>query len=118
MNKRILEVQTTLCQKMPAWLVAILTPVMVQVLFTVGSILFFTALTFLAVTYFTMTGTLDKVAGGIAIPLHLQLLSFGMVALLLFIWVKWVERRPISSLGFFSKNWLKELGLGFLVGSA
>ena len=46
-----------------------------------------------------------------------QLGSFLFMALLVFLWVKFIEKRPFSSLGFFKEGWLKELGKGFLIGS-
>lgn len=46
-----------------------------------------------------------------------QLGSFFFMALLVFLWVKFREKRPFSSLGFFKEGWLKELGKGFLIGS-
>ena len=46
-----------------------------------------------------------------------QLGSFFFMALLVFLWVKFIEKRPFSSLGFFKEGWLKELGKGFLIGS-
>ena len=47
-----------------------------------------------------------------------QLGSFFFMSLLVFLWVKFIEKRPFSSLGFFKKGWLKELGRGFLIGAA
>lgn len=46
-----------------------------------------------------------------------QLGSFFFMALLVFLWVKFREKRAFSSLGFFKEGWLKELGKGFLIGS-
>ena len=46
-----------------------------------------------------------------------QLGSFFFMALLVFLWVKFREKRPFSSLGFFKEGWLKELGRGFLIGA-
>lgn len=46
-----------------------------------------------------------------------QLGSFFFMALLVFLWVKFREKRPFSSLGFFKEGWLKELSKGFLIGS-
>lgn len=116
MAKRILDSQTNLYQKMPAWLVAILAPIMVEVFFFVGNILFGIIFVFILLVNLLASGDFTNLQAVFSIPLHLELSSFGAVALLLFIWVKWVEKRPISSLGFFKEDWLKELGLGFLVG--
>ncbi len=46
-----------------------------------------------------------------------QLGNFFFMALLVFLWVKFIEKRPFSSLGFFKEGWLKELGRGFLIGA-
>lgn len=46
-----------------------------------------------------------------------QLGSFFFMALLVFLWVKFREKRAFSSLGFFKEVWLKELGKGFLIGA-
>lgn len=47
-----------------------------------------------------------------------QLGSFFFIGLVVFFWVKFGEKRPFSSLGFFKRGWLKELGRGFLIGAA
>ncbi|KXT69846.1 CPBP family intramembrane glutamic endopeptidase [Streptococcus cristatus] len=47
-----------------------------------------------------------------------QLGSFFFMAVLVFLWVKFREKRTFSSLGFFKEGWLKELGRGFLIGAA
>ncbi|MGT2828600.1 CPBP family intramembrane glutamic endopeptidase [Streptococcus hillyeri] len=117
MNKRILQAPTELYQKMPTWLVAILTPVMVEGFFIIGSVLFGIIFGLAAVFFIIANGNFDAFTEGMTLPLHVELLSFSFVSGLLFIWVKWVEKRSISSLGFFKKNWFKELALGFLVGS-
>ena len=39
------------------------------------------------------------------------------MALIVFLWVKFREKRAFSSLGFFKEGWLKELGRGFLIGA-
>lgn len=46
-----------------------------------------------------------------------QLGNFFFMALLVFLWVKFREKRAFSSLGFFKEGWLKELGRGFLIGA-
>lgn len=46
-----------------------------------------------------------------------QLGSFFFMTLLVFLWVKFREKRAFSSLGFFKEGWLKELGRGFLIGA-
>ena len=46
-----------------------------------------------------------------------QLGSFFFMSLLVFLWVKFREKRAFSSLGFFKEGWLKELGRGFLIGT-
>ncbi|MBJ6746580.1 CPBP family intramembrane metalloprotease [Streptococcus sp. 121] len=48
--------------------------------------------------------------------LYVQLGIFAFIALALFAWVKWYEKRPISSLGFFKTNVLLEILKGWGVG--
>ena len=47
--------------------------------------------------------------------LYYQLFSFVFILLLFIFWVKFIEKNPLSSLGFVKKNWLKYLGWGILL---
>jgi len=47
--------------------------------------------------------------------LYYQLFSFVFILLLFIFWVKFIEKNPLSTLGFIKKNWLKYLGCGILL---
>ena len=47
--------------------------------------------------------------------LYYELFSFVFILLLFIFWVKFIEKNPLSTLGFIKKNWLKYLGLGILL---
>ena len=44
--------------------------------------------------------------------LYYELFSFVFILLLFIFWVKFIEKNPLSTLGFVKKNWLKYLGWG------
>ena len=44
--------------------------------------------------------------------LYYELFSFVIILLLFIFWVKFIEKNPLSTLGFVKKNWLKYLGWG------
>ncbi len=48
--------------------------------------------------------------------LFIQLASFAGIMLLIFAWVRFVEKRPLSSLGFYGDKWLRFLVLGCVIG--
>ncbi|VYU13482.1 CPBP family intramembrane metalloprotease [Streptococcus oralis] len=47
--------------------------------------------------------------------LYYQLFSFVFILILFIFWVKFIEKNPLSTLGFVKKNWLKYLGWGILL---
>ena len=47
--------------------------------------------------------------------LYYQLFSFVFILLLFIFWVKFIEKNPLSTLGFVKRNWLKYLGWGILL---
>ena len=47
--------------------------------------------------------------------LYYELFSFVFILLLFIFWVKFIEKNPLSTLGFIKKNWLKYLGWGILL---
>ena len=47
--------------------------------------------------------------------LYYELFSFVFILLLFIFWVKFIEKNPLSTLGFIKKNWLKYLGWGILI---
>ncbi|MFC3927815.1 CPBP family intramembrane glutamic endopeptidase [Streptococcus caprae] len=115
MNKRMLEAPTLLYVKWPIWVLVPVALAMVEVFFFLGSTLYYILFGIVAGIYVGITQNVSLFTTG-GIPLHVELLAFLAVSLLLFAWVKWAEKRPIVSLGFFKENWFKELSLGFLIG--
>ena len=47
--------------------------------------------------------------------LYYELFSFVFILILFIFWVKFIEKNPLSSLGFVKRNWLKYLGWGILL---
>ena len=47
--------------------------------------------------------------------LYYELFSFVFILLLFIFWVKFIEKNPLSSLGFVKRNWLKYLAWGILL---
>ena len=116
MKKQILAVETSRYEKLPAWLMIILACLLVEAFFFGGTFLGGIALGILMVPFMLMD--MGGVGGVMAIftALHLQLGIFLFPALANFAWVKWFEKRPISSLGFFKKKWFLEIIKGWGVG--
>lgn len=97
------------------WLYAALVPIMVYLIIQVGAfigtfaILFFTSSApseLIQFLFFTMD------------PIFLNLAIFGFYTLLLFVWVKAVERRPLRDLGFYKKGAFVQLLIGWGIGFA
>ncbi|MCG8484701.1 MAG: CPBP family intramembrane metalloprotease [Clostridia bacterium] len=44
--------------------------------------------------------------------------SFIFISILIFLWVKWIEKRKISSIGFYKKGFIKKYFIGFGIGVA
>lgn len=109
MEKRILQKDNIRYDNWPIWKVLLVTCLLVVVFFIVGNIVF--GLWFIPFMWL-VTGKLETVFHS----LHLQLAIFGAVALINFAWVKYFERRPIVSLGFFKDNVWKELVKGWTYG--
>ena len=47
--------------------------------------------------------------------LYYELFSFAFILLLFIFWVKFIEKNPLSTLGFVKRNWLKYLSWGVLI---
>ena len=47
--------------------------------------------------------------------LYYELFSFVIILFLFIFWVKFIEKNPLSTLGFVKRNWLKYLGWGILL---
>ncbi|MCP1639189.1 CPBP family intramembrane glutamic endopeptidase [Streptococcus gallinaceus] len=119
MKKKMLEAPTVLYDRMPSWLFVLLACIMVEIFFFVGSLVAGMILGPIIMAVGLASGSsLDSVTSTFT-SLHFELICFGFVAAGLMLWVKFVERRPISSLGFFKvkRGILKEISLGWLVGT-
>lgn len=116
MKKNILKVNTDRYEKLPAWLQVILSSLMAVAFFFGGSILAGIVLGIFVIPFALSNPSLVDSIGDFLSSLHVELSSFLFIALLLFAWVKWFEKRPISSLGFFKEKPLKEFLKGWLVG--
>lgn len=102
----MLTVATTRYQKLPAWLNIVLVCLLAMVLAAVGQ------------TLGMIVPDVFNLMFEHRLPdLHVQLASFLALALVLFAWVKWYEKRSIRSLGFSKGNTIKVLLRGWGLGS-
>ncbi|EFR43539.1 CPBP family intramembrane glutamic endopeptidase [Streptococcus pseudoporcinus] len=117
-NKRMLQLQTSRYQKLPAWLISLLACGMVEVFFILGSLLGGIFLGMGIILTVLLKGGSDIIAeiGALSKNPLVELGIFPFVSLVLFAWVKWYEKRPLSSLGFFKHRALKELAKGWFLG--
>lgn len=121
MKKRMLENHTALYQAMPRWLVVLITSLLALGIPIVSSLAVGIVLGVVAAVIGIGTGNFDILIWlqTILTQIHVQLGLFIFTALLLFAWVVWMEKRPISTLGFFKGHiWLELLkgwGLGTLL---
>ena len=105
----------------PIWLAVLISIGFIQV----GEILAFIGMIPIGIIIGTVLAMVNPTADRATVmevfghySIFFQLGSFFFMSLLVFLWVKFIEKRPFSSLGFFKKGWLKELGRGFLIGAA
>ena len=105
----------------PIWLAVLISIGFIQV----GEILAFIGMIPIGIIIGTVLAMVNPTADRATVMevfghygIFFQLGSFFFMALLVFLWVKFREKRPFSSLGFFKEGWLKELGRGFLIGAA
>ncbi|MFS9016022.1 CPBP family intramembrane metalloprotease [Streptococcus cristatus] len=104
----------------PIWLAVLISIGFIQV----GEILAFIGMIPIGIIIGTVLAMVNPTADRATVMevfghygIFFQLGSFFFMALLVFLWVKFREKRPFSSLGFFKEGWLKELGRGFLIGA-
>lgn len=116
MEKRILAHTTTRYEKLPAWLMIILACLMVEVFFFGGTMIGGIVLVIFSMPFVIANLNNLDVVLQVFTHLYVQLGIFAFVALTLFAWVKWYEKRPILSLGFFKTNVLLEILKGWGVG--
>ncbi|WP_057490327.1 CPBP family intramembrane glutamic endopeptidase [Streptococcus orisasini] len=116
MKKRILEAPTLFYQKIPSWLFLILACIMVYLFIFAGSFIG-GLITALLITILHLIGSTDLGFNAVFSSFRFWLFLFFFASLLVFAWVKWVEKRPISSLGLFKDNWFKAIVKGWAVGT-
>ena len=104
----------------PIWLAILISIGFIQL----GEILAFIGMILIGIIIGTVLAMVNPTADRATVmevfghySIFFQLGSFFFMALLVFLWVKFREKRAFSSLGFFKEGWLKELGRGFLIGA-
>ncbi|AUC24317.1 CPBP family intramembrane glutamic endopeptidase [Streptococcus uberis] len=120
MQKRILEMPTKRYQKLPAWLMILLACGMVQGFMLVGGLLagmvFLLFILFMIILRAGDTSILSHLSSMMN-GLYFQLACFAFFSLTVMAWVKWYERRPLLSLGFYKDKWFFEILKGWLIGT-
>lgn len=72
---------------------------------------------FALIPVFIMIGSMTYEIGNMnLLMLLISLVSFLFISLVVFFRVKFIEKRPISSIGFGKSKWFKQYILGFLIG--
>lgn len=105
----------------PAWFSPFLAALLIIAGQIVGAIVLAVSAALLAVPYFLNN---PQIANRLSSPTILQellgdyylllsLFSFVFIAGLFLLWVKFFEKRPIATLGFYKDGWIKELFKGF-----
>lgn len=117
MEKRILANTTTRYEKLPAWLMIILACLMVEGFMLGGSAIGGFVFGLASIPYVIANLDNPNAIFDLLSNIHFQLALFIFIALALFAWVKWYEKRPISSLGFFKTNVALEIAKGWGVGT-
>lgn len=120
MQKRLLDFPTTRYQKLPAWLMIFLSCGMIQAFMLFGRIVASLALLcclLLAIILTMGDITILNQVPSLLDSLYVQLIGFAFFSLALMAWVKWYEKRPIVSLGFYHDKFFFEILKGWLIGS-
>jgi len=108
----------------PAWFSPFLAALLIIAGQIVGAIVLAVSAALLAVPYFLNN---PQITNRLSSPTILQellgdyylllsLFSFVFIAGLFLLWVKFFEKRPIATLGFYKDGWIKELFKGFGLG--
>ena len=127
MKKRMLEKYTSLYDKVPSWLMIMLSCFIAFGYVLVGGFLsgivvgipMAIVLSFLVLNGNIQFQDINTISYKMFSNMYFQLGAFAFTALAIFFWVKVVEKRPIRTLGFFKGhiwfNLLKGWGLGTLL---
>ena len=105
----------------PVWL-----SVAISILFVyLGEYISQTSLYLLGRVLMKLSQVFDPIEGPLAITgffanysLFISLFSFFFIGIVVFIWIKLLEKRRFSSLGFYKNGAIKDLGKGFLIGAS
>ncbi|MBK5080610.1 MULTISPECIES: CPBP family intramembrane glutamic endopeptidase [unclassified Streptococcus] len=127
MKKRMLEKYTSRYDKVPSWLMIMLSCFIAFGYVLIGGFLAGIAVgipLFIVFAFLMLNGNIqlqdvNTISFNLFSTLYFQLGVFVFIALVIFFWVKVVEKRPIRTLGFFKGhiwlNLLKGWGLGTLL---
>ena len=127
MKKRMLEKYTSRYDKVPSWLMIMLSCFIATGYVLIGGFLAGIAVgipLFIVFAFLMLNGNIqlqdvNTISFNLFSTLYFQLGVFVFIALVIFFWVKVVEKRPIRTLGFFKGhiwlNLLKGWGLGSLL---
>lgn len=127
MKKRMLEKYTSRYDKVPSWLMIMLSCFIALGYFLISGFLsgivvgipLFIVFAFLMLNGNIQLQDVNTISFNLFSTLYFQLGVFVFIALVIFFWVKVVEKRPIRTLGFFKGhiwlNLLKGWGLGTLL---
>lgn len=127
MKKRMLEKYTSRYDKVPSWLMIMLSCFIATGYVLIGVFLAGIAVgipLFIVFAFLMLNGNIqlqdvNTISFNLFSTLYFQLGVFVFIALVIFFWVKVVEKRPIRTLGFFKGhiwlNLLKGWGLGTLL---
>ena len=127
MKKRMLEKYTSRYDKVPSWLMIMLSCFIATGYVLIGGFLAGIAVgipLFIVFAFLMLNGNIqlqdvNTISFNLFSTLYFQLGVFVFIALAIFFWVKVVEKRPIRTLGFFKGhiwlNLLKGWGLGTLL---
>lgn len=113
-RKKILENHTCRYETLPGWLIILITSLLVILFFFIGRLIGRLVLGLMNILLVIVN---PKMISILFDSIHYQLALFIFVALSNFAWVKWYEKRSVTSLGFFKRKlWLGDILQGWGVG--
>ncbi len=119
MTKNMLVLATERYKKLPAWLMTIIACLLVLFFLLLGELSASLLLALVALVAAVMQGG-DTATFFETVTLfdniYIMLAIAGAPAIILFFWLRWYEKRPFSSLGFFKKSWFAEIIKGWMIG--
>ncbi|WP_422803345.1 CPBP family intramembrane glutamic endopeptidase [Streptococcus sp. FT1-106] len=112
-KKRMLDNHTRRYESLPAWFTILIACGMVVLFFLLGQLVGGATFGLLLMPVVFLK---PEMASTLLGSIYFQLGLFSFVALSQFAWVKWYEKRSITSLGFFKQGWFLEILKGWGVG--